>query len=192
MTRTIALCLIDGFADWEFGYLAGAARGWLGCEVRVVSTIRGPVASIGGLHTPGERLLTEIRTGEYDGIAVIGSDKWEGEASTIAAPVLAGIYHEGMVVGGICGGTAPLARAGVLDDRPHTSNSAAFLEKVEGYRGAAHYVDTPRAVRSGHLVTAPGSAPGTFAVEFLTALLPDRAEEIAGYRDIFAREYAAA
>jgi putative intracellular protease/amidase len=189
MQKSIALCLIDGFADWEFGFLAGAAKKWLDCDVKVVSTIKGPITSIGGVRPSGERLVTEIRTGEYDGIAVIGSDHWTPEAATLVAPVLAGLYHEGRVVGGICGGTLALARAGLLDDVEHTSNSRDLLSGVEGYRGARLYRDAPHAIRSGRIVTAPGSAPGTFAVEFLTALLPERAHDIAGFRALFAREY---
>lgn len=38
----------------------------------------------------------------------------------------------------------------------------------------------PHAVADGKIVSAPGSAPGTFAVEFLKALHPDQPGKIAG------------
>lgn len=59
----------------------------------------------------------------------------------------------------ICGATAALASAGILDDRKHTSNGSGFLELFcPSYRGAQHYVDEP-AVSDDHLITAAGTAP---------------------------------
>ena len=52
----------------------------------------------------------------------------------------------------------------------HTSNAPDFLAGAEGYAGQAHYRDTPQAVRDGRLITAPGSAPMTFAAEIYRAL----------------------
>jgi hypothetical protein len=39
------------------------------------------------------------------------------------------------------------------------------------------------------VVSAPGSAPGTFAVEFLRALYPDQSAKIAEMKAMFAREH---
>jgi len=39
-------------------------------------------------------------------------------------------------------------------------------------------------------VSAPGSAPGTFALAFLGALCPGRKEQLAEMRTLFASEYA--
>jgi putative intracellular protease/amidase len=190
MTKKIALVLIDGFADWEFGFLAGAAVGWLGCETRVLSLKQGPVKSIGGVRAVPDDLLTEARPREYDGVAVIGSAGWDNDATSMASPVLLGMYHDGAVVGAICGGTIAAARAGLLDEIAHTSNSAAYLtQNADKYRGAEFYRDAPHAVRTGRVITAPGSAPATFAVEFLLALLPEQAEQIEGMRAMFAKEH---
>lgn len=43
-------------------------------------------------------------------------------------------------VAGICGATYGLARAGLLDERRHTSNALDFLTS-SGYAGASRYVD---------------------------------------------------
>ena len=74
----------------------------------------------------------------------------------------------GTPVAAICGATGGLAAAGLLDERPHTSNAREFLEAT-GYAGAAHYVDAP-AVTDGLLITATAVAPVEFAREVLARL----------------------
>ncbi len=60
------------------------------------------------------------------------------------------------------------------------------------YAGADNYVDVAGAVEDKGVVSAPGSAPGTFAVEFLAALYPEQAGKTSAMRALFAREYAEA
>ena len=70
----------------------------------------------------------------------------------------------------ICGATLALASAGLLDERPHTSNGPGFLEMFcPSYRGTNHYVDEP-AVSDGKLITAAGTAPLEWAREILDVL----------------------
>ena len=57
----------------------------------------------------------------------------------------------------ICGATSALAGAGLLDNRPHTSNGPGFLEMFSpGYKGQDFYIDKP-SVADNNLITA-GSA----------------------------------
>ena len=60
------------------------------------------------------------------------------------------------------------------------------------YAGAERYCDVAHAVADGRLVSAPGSAPGTFAIAFLEALYPEQKERIAQVPTMFAGEYRAA
>ena len=76
---------------------------------------------------------------------------------------------DGKVVAGLCAGSYQLAKAGLLDDVAHTSNSRADLEAT-GYRGTAQYRDTPEAVRDGRIVTAAGVAPVSFMASVMEAL----------------------
>jgi putative intracellular protease/amidase len=109
------------------------------------------------------------------------------------APLLVAVAKRGGVVGGICAGTLALARAGLFRDRAHTSNGRGWiLGHVPGYPGAERYCDVAHAVADGRLVSAPGSAPGTFAIVFLEALYPEQKEPIAQMRTIFAGEYRTA
>ena len=66
-----------------------------------------------------------------------------------------------MPVAAICGATFGLARAGLLDERRHTSNAREYLAP-SGYRGAALYRDEP-AVTDRDLITASGVMPVDFA-----------------------------
>lgn len=73
---------------------------------------------------------------------------------------------------GICGATCLLARAGVLDECRHTSNSADFLA-ASGYRGAERYADAV-VVSDRGVTTASGlsAVPFTAEVMRLTGLFP--------------------
>jgi hypothetical protein len=79
-----------------------------------------------------------------------------------------------------------------VEDRSHTSNALAFLQaRAPAYGGAVHYRDTPRAVTGGNLVTAPGSAPASFAVAVLRLVASDRDAAIAAYEAMLGAEHAA-
>jgi putative intracellular protease/amidase len=75
----------------------------------------------------------------------------------------------GVPVAAIGGATAGLARVGLLDDRRHTADTVAFLER-SAYGGAAHFQDGVRAVTDGDVVTATGTAPVEFAREIFARL----------------------
>ena len=123
---------------------------------------------------------------------MIGSDGWAAEGHPDVAPLLTSVAARGGVVGGICAGTLALARAGLFRDRAHTSNGRDWiLGHVPDYAGAERYRDVPHAVADRRLVSAPGSAPGTFAIAFLEALYPEQKELVAQVRTIFAGEYRA-
>jgi putative intracellular protease/amidase len=189
-TSTIGLVFIEGYADWEFGFLSGSAAEWFGARPIALTPGAAPVVSIGGLKLSGQRGLTPEESPDLDAVAVIGSDGWAGASHPDVTPLLISVAERGGVVGGICAGTLALARAGLFEDRAHTSNGRAWiLGHLPDYAGAERYRDVPHAVADGRLVSAPGSAPGTFASAFLNALYPDEKDQIAQMRRIFAGEY---
>jgi putative intracellular protease/amidase len=188
--RTIGFVFIQGFADWEFGFLSGAASDWFATRPVALTPKGVPVVSIGGFELAGQRGLTPEESGDLDAVAVIGSDSWAATSHPDVAPLLASVAERGGVVGGICAGTLALARAGLFRERAHTSNGRDWiLGHVPDYPGAERYRDVPHAVTDRRLISAPGSAPGTFAIAFLEALYPDRTEQIAQMRTMFASEY---
>lgn len=190
--RKIGFVFIPGFADWEFGLLSGSAADWFGLATVALTPDGDPVTSIGGFRLSGERTIDPAENADLDAVAVVGSDTWPGAEAPDISPLLHAVAARGGVIGGICGGTLALARAGLFENAAHTSNGRDWiLRHLPDYAGQGHYRDVPHAVADGRIVSAPGSAPGTFAVEFLSALLPETNGQIAEMRALFAREYGA-
>lgn len=189
--KTIGLVFIEGYADWEFGLLSASAGEWFVGRVVALSPDAKPVRSIGKLMLTPERKADPEGNGDLDAVAVIGSDGWASTDAPDVGLLLTAVAARGGVVGGICAGTLALARAGLFAKAAHTSNDRDWIANlVPDYQGKEHYRDVPHAVADGRIVTAPGSAPGTFATEFLLALHPDQAEQVAGMKAMFAKEYA--
>jgi putative intracellular protease/amidase len=186
--KTLGVLLIEGFADWEYPLLAASAREWFGIDVRFLTPGGSAVTSIAGLRYADGAAFEDA--GALDALAIIGSDAWTKDAAPQIGAALRARHEAGCIVGGICAGTVPLARAGLFAGRAHTSNGRDWLlEATGGYDGADGYNDVPRAVTGGEIVSAPGSAPGTFACAMLGAMLPGAGEQVAGMRAMFAREY---
>ena len=191
--KTIGFLFIEGFADWEYGLLAASAVEWFGARAVSLTPEGRPVTGISGFRLTPDRSAGVEENADLDAVAVIGSDQWAGKAPPDVAELLNSVATRGGVVGGICAGTLALARAGMFGHAKHTSNGRDWInEKQPGYPGAANYQDVPHAVADGTIVSAPGSAPGTFALAFLKALYPERSGDLAGMRAMFAKEYAEA
>ena len=189
-SKTIGLLFIEGYADWEYGLLAASAVEWFGLKAVSLSPHASPLTSIGGLRLMAERTAQPDANADLDAIAVIGSDGWASKDAPDVSPLLLAVARRGGVVGGICAGTLALARAGLFEGVGHTSNGRDWILGHEpAYVGAGGYRDVPHAVADGRIVSAPGSAPGTFAVAFLEALLPENTEQFGQMRAMFAREY---
>jgi putative intracellular protease/amidase len=190
--KTIGIFLPGGFADWEFGFLAGAAVEHLGAKVVFLTEGAEPVRSIGGLLTSGER-GTRVETNlDLDALALIGSDDWTGPNPPDVAALAKSVLDRGGVVGGICAATVGLARMGLLQGRKHTSNGQVWIANMTGgYAGSDAYVETPSAVGDKQIVTAPGTAPVAFAMTFLSQVFPQSAGMLSGARGMFGAEHSA-
>jgi putative intracellular protease/amidase len=93
-------------------------------------------------------------------------------------------------VAAICGATAGLARAGLLDDRDHTSAAAEYLAAT-GYAGGDRYLNE-RAVVDGDLVTAGPQSPVQFACAALARLGLASDRTLDAYEGVFHRADPAA
>ena len=183
MTKTLAVILIDRFADWEHGFLTAPLRDFLGGTVRFYTPDGSPVTSEGGMRAAADGAFDALKPGAYDALAVIGSGLWMKDGAPDIAPIVQAADKAQKLTGFICGATAAAARAGLLNARAHTSNSLQTLTKVAAYAGQAHYTDVPHAVADGHIVTAAGFAPRSFAFRMLEILLPDDAKNLGYYKD---------
>lgn len=188
--KSIGLVFIEGYADWEFGFLSASAVEYFGARIISLAPEAKSVTSIGGLVLTPERGISADENADLDAMAVIGSEGWFSDAPPDIAPLILSVHRRGGTVGGICAGTLPLARAGLFSGRAHTSNGAGWIEgKIGSYEGADRYRDVPFAVSDGPVVSASGAAPGTFAATFLETLFPARAEDVGQMRQFMAREY---
>jgi putative intracellular protease/amidase len=166
--QTVHLFVLDTMADWETGYaIAGINQPMYQLNpgrytVRTVGPTRDPVRTLGGISIVPDMALAELRPAESAMLILPGATAWEEDAHPQAVQAARAFLAAGVPVAAICGATAGLARGGVLDARPHTSNAAEYLAMQPGYGGGAHYVDAP-ALRAGDLVTASAMAPVDFA-----------------------------
>lgn len=189
--KTIGLVLIDGFADWEFGLLSGGAAEHLGAKTVFLSPGGKPVTSMGGLDARPSRGISPEENLDLDAVALIGSDTWSGKDAPDVAPLLKSVQARGGVIGAICAGTIALTKGGFVKGVKHTSNGRDWIGNIAGdYAGADLYQDVPHAVSDMDVVSAPGTAPITFAAEFLAAVYPQMREMTDGVKGMFAAEHS--
>lgn len=191
--KTIGFVFIQGYADWEYGLLAASAVEWFGAKAVSLAPDGKPVIGISGFTLTPDRDTEAAANADLDAVAVIGSDNWAAETPPDVSDLLRSVSERGGMVGGICAGTLALARSGLLQRQKHTSNGRDWiLGHLPNYAGSDFYEDVPHAVAGDRIVTAPGSAPGTFAATFLEVLYPDQKRQLAEMRGLISREYAGA
>ena len=185
----IGLLLSPGFADWEYAFIAGTASPFYGIDVRFFAFAPGQIHSQGGLPVTIDSNLQQCLDWKPDVVVVIGGLVWERAEAPDIRDFLHASRSSGATIAGICGGTLALARAGLLDKTPHTSNSANFLqENAAGYEGHGFYRNSPIAVIADRIITAPGPAPVSFTCAvFEGAGLSS--ESISQFRSMLAAEH---
>lgn len=162
MTK-IAVILTQGFADWEYALIAGTGGPFYGLDVQFFTPETGEVLSQGGLNALVQQSLDDIPAWKPEVIVAVGGGIWEASDAPDISELLRSHHAGGGTVAGICGGTLALARAGLLNETPHTSNAPDFLkDNAEEYSGADFYHPTPSAVTSNRIISAPGTAPVSF------------------------------
>jgi putative intracellular protease/amidase len=174
MTETVHVAVYDTLADWEIGYATAHLNKPLWHKrpgrftVATVGASREPVTTMGGLRIVPDVTLDELAPQCSAMLILAGNDIWNTEQFTPFADKAREFLADGVPVAAICGATGGLARAGLLDDRDHTSNAPEFLQSL-GYAGAHHYRDEP-AVYDYNLITASANAPVDFARAILERL----------------------
>jgi putative intracellular protease/amidase len=188
-TGTAHLAVYDGFTDSEVGHLTVELNTGrftaTGFELVTVGQSPDPVTSMGGIRTLPDALLADLDPADSELLILPGAEMWDaggGEAFIAAA---ARFLDTGVPVAAICGATAGLARAGLLDTRSHTSASADYLA-MTGYAGGEHYVDE-RAVVDGDLITAGPQSPVQFARATLERLGLASERALNAYEALFYR-----
>ena len=143
MTPAVHLLVVEGFADWEPAYALAELRRSGGFEIVTVGFTADAVRSMGGVRVLPDKALAAVAVPEVRLLILPGGDLWEGEypRSELEA-LLHRLTAADVPIAAICGATLAVARAGLLDDRAHTSNELAYLQRmVPGYAGADRYLD---------------------------------------------------
>ena len=163
---SIHILVFDGFADWEPSYALAELRRSGNYEVISVGFTGDDVTSMGGLRVRPDQVLADVRAQDVRLLILPGGDMWEREDAYPRAKLealIADLLAAEKPVAAICGATVAMARAGLLDDRRHTSNMPNYLsETVPTYRGAASY-EPSLAVYDRGVITASGLGPVEFA-----------------------------
>ena len=191
MPEIVYQAVFDTLADWEVGHAMAHVNSvrWQKApgryEVRTAGVTTDPVSTMGGVRIEPDVALDEIDLTTTAMLVLPGGDTWLTGADQPFVDKAVELLDAGVPVAAICGATGALAAAGVLDDRPHTSNAREFLQMV-GYGGGAHYVDEP-AVTDGDLITGSGTCPVDFAREIFARLDLYEPDVLASWYKLYGR-----
>jgi putative intracellular protease/amidase len=192
--HTAHLAVYDTLADWEFGHLLAELHSgrFTGTrfEVVTVAESRDPITTMGGVRIVPDALLVDLEPEASDLLILAGANMWDAGGGEAFAAAAGRFLEAGVPVAAICGATAGLARAGLLDDRSHTSAAAGYLAAT-GYAGGDRYVDE-RAVVDGDLITAGPQSPVQFARATLGRLGLASEDTLEAYEALFDRGDGAA
>ncbi|GAA1548283.1 type 1 glutamine amidotransferase family protein [Kribbella hippodromi] len=189
------MAVYETLADWEIGYLAvelrtGRFTGTPWTVVTVGESLE-PVVTMGGMRIVPDVTIADVAPDAGDLLVLAGSAEWDAGGGVAFAELAGRFLAVGVPVAAICGATAGLARAGLLDDRKHTSAAKEYLQMSTGYQGSDNYVDE-RAVVDGDLITAGPDSPVQFARAVLARLKLADEKKLEAYEGVFHRADPAA
>jgi putative intracellular protease/amidase len=186
---TVHVGIFDTMADWEVAYLLVELRTgrFTGrrFDVVAVAESREPVTTMGGLHIVPDALLSDLEPADSELLILPGGEMWDAGGGEPFAAAAARFLDAGVPVAAICGATAGLGRAGLLDGRRHTSAAPEYLAAT-GYAGGSRYVDE-RAVVDGDLITAGPQSPVQFAAAAMRRLGLASDRTLAAYEAVLHR-----
>lgn len=162
---TTHVAVYDTLADWEVGYLlvelrTGRFTG-IPWDIVTVAESSEPITTMGGVRILPDMLLDDLDPESSSLLILPGGAMWDADGGQPFAAAAARFLDADVPVAAICGATAGLAQAGLLDTRRHTSAAPEYL-LATGYAGGEYFVDE-RAVADGGLITAGPQSPVQFA-----------------------------
>jgi len=186
---TIHLFVFDTMADWEAAFAIAAINNPKFQRVpgrfRVVTVAASvdPVTTAGGMRIHPDMTLREVSPVGSSLLILPGGERWEAGGNVEGVDKARAFIAVGVPVAAICAATLALARAGLLDNRHHTSNAREYLA-ASGYRGGSLYCEVP-AVTDKHVITASGVAPVDFAREIFKILNLYSADALEAWYTLF-------
>ncbi|MBN1499825.1 MAG: DJ-1/PfpI family protein [Spirochaetes bacterium] len=190
------LYVLDTLADWEIAHVTAELNsGRFTLKDRKFNLLKTgasmtPVKTMGGISITPDRTIDEVEFSEGDILILPGADTWHEPRHAKLFETVKKLLEKNITVAAICGATAALAGAGLLDDRKHTSNDPDFLRMMcPEYRGASFYCKVP-AVTDGNLITASGFGALEFAREIFRKTEAMKEETIEAWYQLFSTKEA--
>lgn len=183
---TIYVYTPDTLADWELGYVTAELNSKRffkkdapDISVKTAGISKEPVKTMGGLTVIPDCVISDIAVNEKSVLVLPGASTWDNPIHNAIIDTAGDLLSAGAAVCAICGATAALANAGLLDQRLHTSNGMGYLEMCSPcYKGQPFYVDKP-SVADHNLITASSTGALLWAkqiIERLEVFEPDTLE----------------
>lgn len=153
--------IFDTLADWELGYVTAELNSGRffkkdapRVSVKTVGISKEPVKTMGGMTIVPDCVIDDIAVNDKSVLLLSGGNTWDNPKHGTIVKKAEELFSVGATVCAICGATVALANAGLLDQRPHTSNGTGFLEMTcPGYKGQSFYIDK-LSVSDHNLITA--------------------------------------
>lgn len=174
---TVYVYVLDTLADWELGYVTAELNSGRffkkeapEVSVKTVGISKEPVQTMGGLTIVPDCVIDDIVVNEKSVLLLPGANTWDSPKHGAIIGKASELFSAGAMVCAICGATAALANAGMLDQMLHTSNGAGYLEMVSpSYKGQNFYVDKP-SVADHNLITASSTGALLWAKQIIERL----------------------
>jgi putative intracellular protease/amidase len=172
--QDVHLYVFDSLSDWEASYaIAGINNPQFqknpgSFRIQTVALGKNTITTVGGVCIKPDLRLEELAPLNSAMLILPGGTAWDAGMNAEIIEIARMFLDSAKPVAAICGATGGLARAGLLDNRKHTSNAAEYLATTQ-YKGAALYEEAS-AVTDNNLITASGMAPLDFAYHVFKCL----------------------
>jgi len=188
----VYLYLPETLADWEIGHITAElhSKRFFRADapqviLRTVALTAELVPTMGGLRIIPDGTIDEVPVTRETVLLLPGANTWADPKHSAIIELAAHLLDAGGTVCAICGATVALANAGLLDQRPHTSNGAGFLEAFcPSYKGQPFFVDAP-SVSDGSLITAGATGALMWTKQILERLDVFSPETLRAWYDYF-------
>lgn len=189
---TIYVYILDTLADWELGQVTAELNSGRffkkdapTVSLKTVGYSKDSIKTMGGMTIVPDCLIDDITMSDTTVLLLPGADTWSDSKQAAIIEKAGELLSLGATVGAICGATVALANAGLLNDRPHTSNGPGFLDMfVPSYTGQDFYVDQPSAA-DHNLITASSTGGLLWAKQLIERLDVFQADTLEAWYDYF-------
>ncbi len=132
---TVYVYVMDTLADWELAHITAELNSGRffkkdapRVSLKTVGYTKEPIKTMGGMTITPDCVVDDIVMDESSLLLLPGANTWSDPKHGAIVEKAEELLSYGATVCAICGATAALASAGLLDERPHTSNGPGFLE----------------------------------------------------------------